>query len=88
MIGNGVNSTIRSRLLTTLLLVTIRRWRVVLVLRAVRRLGDAAPLAGAGMIVGHLEIADDVHISAGTMVTKSLRKAGQYCKHLPARSAR
>ena len=35
------------------------------------------------MIVGHLEIADDVHISAGTMVTKSLRKPGQYTSIFP-----
>lgn len=35
------------------------------------------------MIVGHLDIADDVHISAGTMVTKSLRAAGQYTSIFP-----
>jgi UDP-3-O-[3-hydroxymyristoyl] glucosamine N-acyltransferase len=35
------------------------------------------------MIIGHLELADDVHISAGSMVTKSLRKAGQYTSIFP-----
>jgi len=35
------------------------------------------------MIVGHLDLADDVHISAGTMVTKSLRKPGQYTSIYP-----
>ena len=35
------------------------------------------------MIVGHLEIADDVHVSAGTMVTKSLRTPGQYTSIYP-----
>lgn len=30
------------------------------------------------MIIGHLDLADDVHVSAGTMVTKSLRRPGQY----------
>jgi UDP-3-O-[3-hydroxymyristoyl] glucosamine N-acyltransferase len=35
------------------------------------------------MIVGHLELGDDVHVSAGTMVTKSLRKPGQYTSIFP-----
>ena len=35
------------------------------------------------MIVGHLEIGDDVHVSAGTMVTKSLRHPGQYTSIYP-----
>jgi len=38
---------------------------------------------GAGMIVGHLDLADDVHVSAGTMVTKSLRRPGQYTSIFP-----
>lgn len=47
------------------------------------RIGQRCTVGGAGMIVGHLELADDVHISAGTMVTKSLRKAGQYTSIFP-----
>ena len=35
------------------------------------------------MIIGHLELADDVHISAGTMVTRSLRQPGQYTSIFP-----
>ncbi len=35
------------------------------------------------MIIGHLDIADDVHISAGTMVTKNLKTAGQYTSIFP-----
>ena len=35
------------------------------------------------MIIGHLELADDVHISAGTMVTKSLSRPGQYTSIYP-----
>ena len=47
------------------------------------RIGQRCTVGGAGMIVGHLELVDDVHISAGTMVTKSLRKAGQYTSIFP-----
>ena len=32
---------------------------------------------------GHLEIGDDVHISAGTMVTKNLKRPGQYTSIYP-----
>ena len=47
------------------------------------RIGQRCTVGGAGMIVGHLELADDVHISAGTMVTKTLRKPGQYTSIFP-----
>lgn len=47
------------------------------------KIGRRCTIGGAGMIVGHLELADDVHISAGTMVTKSLRKPGQYTSIFP-----
>lgn len=47
------------------------------------KIGRRCTVGGAGMIIGHLEIADDVHISAGTMVTKSLRKPGQYTSIFP-----
>jgi UDP-3-O-[3-hydroxymyristoyl] glucosamine N-acyltransferase len=47
------------------------------------RIGSCCTVGGAGMIVGHLELADDVHVSAGTMVTKSLRKPGQYTSIFP-----
>lgn len=47
------------------------------------KIGRRCTVGGAGMIIGHLELADDVHISAGSMVTKSLRKAGQYTSIFP-----
>ncbi len=47
------------------------------------RIGRRCTVGGAGMIVGHLKIADDVHVSAGTMVTKSIREAGQYTSIFP-----
>jgi UDP-3-O-[3-hydroxymyristoyl] glucosamine N-acyltransferase len=47
------------------------------------KIGRRCTVGGAGMIIGHLDLADDVHISAGSMVTKSLRKAGQYTSIYP-----
>lgn len=47
------------------------------------KIGRRCTVGGAGMIVGHLELADDVHISAGSMVTKSLRQPGQYTSIFP-----
>ncbi len=47
------------------------------------RIGRRCTVGGAGMIIGHLELADDVHISAGTMVTRSLRQPGQYTSIFP-----
>ena len=46
-------------------------------------IGRRCTVGGAGMIIGHLEIADDVHISAGTLVSKSLRRPGQYTSIYP-----
>ncbi len=46
-------------------------------------IGRRCTIGGAGMIIGHLELADDVHVSAGTMVTKSLRQPGQYTSIFP-----
>lgn len=50
------------------------------------RIGKRCTVGGAGMIIGHLELADDVHVSAGTMVTKSLRQPGQYTSIFPLES--
>jgi len=47
------------------------------------KIGRRCTVGGAGMIVGHLDIADDVHVSAGTMVTKNLRTPGQYTSIFP-----
>ncbi len=47
------------------------------------RIGRRCTVGGAGMIIGHLDLADDVHISAGTMVTHSLAQPGQYTSIFP-----
>lgn len=47
------------------------------------RIGRRCTIGGAGMIVGHIELADDVHVSAGTMITKSLHQPGQYTGVFP-----
>ncbi|MEZ5626210.1 MAG: UDP-3-O-(3-hydroxymyristoyl)glucosamine N-acyltransferase [Rhodocyclaceae bacterium] len=47
------------------------------------RIGARCMIGGQAGIIGHLEIADDVMVSAGTLVTKSIRKAGVYTANLP-----
>lgn len=47
------------------------------------RIGRQCRVGGAAMILGHLEIADKVTISPGSMITRSLRKAGTYTALMP-----
>ena len=47
------------------------------------KIGKHCTVGGSGMILGHLEIADWVNISAGTLVTKSIAKAGTYTSVMP-----
>jgi len=47
------------------------------------RIGRRCTVGGAAMISGHLEIADDVHVSAGTLVAKSLSQPGAYTGIFP-----
>ncbi|MEF8712936.1 MAG: UDP-3-O-(3-hydroxymyristoyl)glucosamine N-acyltransferase [Accumulibacter sp.] len=47
------------------------------------RIGRRCTVGGAAMISGHLEIADDVHVSAGTLVAKSLGRPGAYTGIFP-----
>jgi len=47
------------------------------------KIGKYCTVGGSGMILGHLEIADRVNISAGTLVTKSIAKAGTYTSVMP-----
>jgi UDP-3-O-[3-hydroxymyristoyl] glucosamine N-acyltransferase len=47
------------------------------------RIGRRCTIGGAARILGHLEIADDVHISVATVVTRSVRKAGEYAGFYP-----
>jgi UDP-3-O-[3-hydroxymyristoyl] glucosamine N-acyltransferase len=41
-------------------------------------IGANCTLGGAAMILGHLRIVDNVHVSAGTMITRSVLKPGTY----------
>lgn len=46
-------------------------------------IGERCMIGGQAGIIGHLRIADDVVISAGTLVTKSVTRAGVYTANLP-----
>ncbi|MSQ69717.1 MAG: UDP-3-O-(3-hydroxymyristoyl)glucosamine N-acyltransferase [Betaproteobacteria bacterium] len=52
------------------------------------RVGRRCTVGGGAIILGHLEIADDVHISAGTLITKSVREPGSYAGIYPFDSKR
>lgn len=47
------------------------------------QIGARCMIGGQAGIIGHLTIADDVVVSAGTLVTKSIRKRGVYTANLP-----
>lgn len=47
------------------------------------KIGKRCKIGGAAMILGHLEIADDVTISPGSMVTRSIRKTDTYTALMP-----
>jgi len=47
------------------------------------RIGRRCTIGGGAIILGHLIIADDVHISAATLITKSISKAGSYTGAYP-----
>jgi UDP-3-O-[3-hydroxymyristoyl] glucosamine N-acyltransferase len=46
-------------------------------------IGMRCTLGGGAVILGHLTIADDVNVSAGTLVTKSIARAGTYSGAVP-----
>lgn len=46
-------------------------------------IGRHCTAGGSAMILGHLEIADHVHISAATVVSRSIRKPGVYSGFFP-----
>ncbi|CAI09549.1 UDP-3-O-[3-hydroxymyristoyl] glucosamine N-acyltransferase (FirA protein) (EC 2.3.1.-) [Aromatoleum aromaticum EbN1] len=46
-------------------------------------IGARCMIGGQAGIIGHLEIVDDVVVSAGTLVTKSIRRPGVYTANLP-----
>lgn len=47
------------------------------------KIGKRCTLAGSVGLFGHIELADDVHISAATVVSKSISKAGRYTGYFP-----
>lgn len=47
------------------------------------RIGARCTIGGAAMIIGHLEIVDGVHVSAGTLISKSVRSPGHYTGVFP-----
>jgi UDP-3-O-[3-hydroxymyristoyl] glucosamine N-acyltransferase len=47
-------------------------------------IGKRCTVGGQAGFVGHIEIADDVHITAGSLVTNSITKAGVYSSSLKA----
>ncbi len=46
-------------------------------------IGKYCTFGGAAMVLGHLSIADNVHISSASMVSRSIREAGQYTGFYP-----
>ena len=46
-------------------------------------IGKYCTFGGAAMVLGHLTIADRVHISSGSMVSRSIAEAGQYTGFYP-----
>ncbi len=50
------------------------------------KIGKRCKIGGAAMILGHLEIADDVTVSPGSMITRSLNKSDTYTALMPFQS--
>ncbi|MGQ5522974.1 UDP-3-O-(3-hydroxymyristoyl)glucosamine N-acyltransferase [Chitinimonas sp. PSY-7] len=50
------------------------------------RIGAYCTFGGSAMILGHLEIVDKVNVMAGTLVGKSILKAGTYVGQYPVQS--
>ncbi|MDP9108922.1 MAG: UDP-3-O-(3-hydroxymyristoyl)glucosamine N-acyltransferase, partial [Pseudomonadota bacterium] len=46
-------------------------------------IGKYCTFGGAAMVLGHLTIGDRVHISSGSMVTRSILEPGQYTGFYP-----
>ena len=47
------------------------------------RIGQRCTAGGGAIILGHLELADDVHVSAATVITRSILKPGVYSGVFP-----
>lgn len=50
------------------------------------RIGSRCTIGGGAVVLGHLEVGDDVHIAAGTLVMKSVLKPGAYAGIYPMQS--
>lgn len=48
------------------------------------RIGRGCTMAGSSGLVGHIELADQVHVTGMTMVTHSLHQSGVYSGNVPA----
>jgi UDP-3-O-[3-hydroxymyristoyl] glucosamine N-acyltransferase len=46
-------------------------------------IGARCTLGGGAIVLGHLEVVDDVHISAASVVTRSIRSPGHYSGFFP-----
>lgn len=46
-------------------------------------IGKYCTFGGAAMVLGHLTIVDGVHVSSGSLVSRSIREAGQYTGFYP-----
>jgi UDP-3-O-[3-hydroxymyristoyl] glucosamine N-acyltransferase len=47
------------------------------------KIGKRCTAGGGAIILGHLELVDDVHITAATVITRSIMKPGQYSGLFP-----
>jgi UDP-3-O-[3-hydroxymyristoyl] glucosamine N-acyltransferase len=47
------------------------------------KIGRHCTLGGGAIVLGHLELADHVHITAATVVSRSITKPGQYSGMFP-----
>ena len=51
------------------------------------RIGARCIIEGAAMISGHLELADDVHVTGGSAVAKSITRSGAWSSGMPAQES-
>jgi UDP-3-O-[3-hydroxymyristoyl] glucosamine N-acyltransferase len=47
------------------------------------RIGERCTFGGGAIVLGHLSVVDDVHVSAATVVTHSLHRPGHYTGMFP-----
>jgi UDP-3-O-[3-hydroxymyristoyl] glucosamine N-acyltransferase len=47
------------------------------------KIGRRCTVGGGAIVLGHLELVDDVHITAASVVSRSILKAGQYSGMFP-----